>query len=46
MPDNNNRHYDLISLDEMEERELRRSLHMKSRESDAVAPAKLFDYTG
>ena len=37
---------DFIPLDEIEERELRRVLLMKSREGDADAQAKLFELYG
>jgi hypothetical protein len=46
MPDTNRSHNDFIPLDEMEERELRRGLIMKSREGDADAQAKLFALYG
>ena len=46
MPDTNRSHNDFIPLDEMEERELRRALIMKSGEGDAEAQAKLFELYG
>jgi hypothetical protein len=46
MPDTTSRHNDFIPLDQMEERELRRALIMKSREGDADAQAKLFALYG
>jgi hypothetical protein len=46
MPDTNGRHDDLIPLDEMEERELRRDLLTKSRAGDAAAQATLLRLYG
>jgi hypothetical protein len=46
MPDTNGRHDDLIPLDEMEERELRRDLLTKSRAGDVAAQARLFELYG
>ncbi len=46
MEEPNTGRHDFIPLDEMEERELRRSLLTKSREGDSVAQAKLFALYG
>ena len=46
MPDTNYSHHDFIPLDEMEERELRRALIIKSREGNADAQATLFALYG
>ena len=46
MPETNSSHHDFIPLDEMEERELRRSLLAQSRAGDAVAQARLFELYG
>ena len=46
MSDTNSRHDDFVPLDELEERELRRSLLTKSRAGDAAAQAKLFALYG
>jgi hypothetical protein len=46
MSDTNSRHDDFVPLDELEERELRRSLFTKSRAGDTAAQAKLFALYG
>lgn len=46
MPHAHDCHHDFIPLDEMEERELRRSLLTQSRAGDTVAQAKLFALYG
>jgi hypothetical protein len=46
MPDTNGNHHDFIPLDEMEERELRRDLLIKSRAGDAAAQATLLKLYG
>lgn len=46
MPDTNGNHLDFIPLDEMEERELRRDLLIKSRAGDAAAQATLLKLYG
>ena len=46
MPKNNGRPHDLIPLDEIEEKELRRSLLAESRTGDTMAQARLYDLYG
>jgi hypothetical protein len=46
MPGTNSRDDDFVPLDELEERELRRSLLNKSRAGDTAAQAKLFALYG
>jgi hypothetical protein len=46
MPDTNGNHHDIIPLDEMEDRELRRDLLTKSRAGDAAAQATLLRLYG